>query len=107
MVFSPLETTCAVTSAVKRGNPRAEPRRTKTADSVFVQITQLGRHLTIVIHLNNYICKTGQVPVKQRAGWAQEDGAWPPHSTEEQAGGHRAELPPHRHRDTSELRLSC
>lgn len=66
MVFSPLETTRAVTSAVKRGNPRVEPRCTKTADSVFVQITQLGRHLTIVIHLSNYICKIRQVPVKQR-----------------------------------------
>lgn len=68
MFFSPLETTCAVTGAVKRGDPRVEPRCTKTADSVFVQITQLGRRLTIVIHLNNYICKIGQVPVKQRVG---------------------------------------
>lgn len=75
MVFSPLEMMCAVTSAVKRGYPRIEPRCTKTADSVFVQIMQLGRRLTIVIHLNNYICKIGQVPVQQRAGRAREDGA--------------------------------
>lgn len=74
MVFSALETTCAVPSAVQRGNPRVEPHCTKTADRVFVQITQLGRRLTIVIHLNSYICKIGQVPVRQRAGWAQKDG---------------------------------
>lgn len=68
MAFAPLEATRAITSAMKRGDPRVEPRRTKTADSVFVQIAQLGRRLTIVIHLNKYICRIGQVPERQRAG---------------------------------------
>lgn len=76
MEFSPrLGTTCAVARAAKWGNPRVEPHCTTTADSVFVQITQLGRRLTIVIHLSNYIGRIGRVPVKQRAGWAQEGDA--------------------------------
>lgn len=66
--------TRAVTSTMKRGNHRIKPHCTKTAYSVFVQITQLGRRFTIVINLNNYVCKIRQVPVKQQAGCAQKDG---------------------------------
>lgn len=61
-------TTSAVSSSVKRGNHRVKLHRTKTAQSGFVQITQLGRCVTIVINLNNYVCETRRVPVKQQAG---------------------------------------
>lgn len=58
----------AVSGTTKRGNHRVEPHCTKTAYRAFVQITQLGTCFTIVINLNNYVCKIRRVPVKQQEG---------------------------------------